>query len=384
MIRLLVAATLGLFTSLVGTKYLIRWLTARNIGQSIRDDGPEGHAVKAGTPTMGGIAIVAGGVVGYVVSDWFGGIYTRSGLLVMATFIATGVVGLADDWLSVSRERNLGLNKRTKFGGLTLVAVGFAVLAVFHTPLQTTIDFARPGVPGIEVGKVGWAALSILLILATSNAVNLTDGLDGLAAGASILCLSAYVVIGFWSFRNPEIYDLPHALDMAVVAAAIVGSTLGFLWWNAAPAQIFMGDTGSLALGAVLAVLAVMSDTVLLLPVIGALFVVETLSVILQVARFRLTGKRFFRMAPIHHHFELAGWPETTVIIRFWMMSGLCTALGLGLFYADSISAGLGDEPAPCVGEACDDDAGADESGLRLDDSGLHGTWPSDTGLVDP
>jgi phospho-N-acetylmuramoyl-pentapeptide-transferase len=177
-----------------------------------------------------------------------------------------------------------------------------------------------------------WA---VFLILSASNSVNLTDGLDGLAAGSAIFAFSAFVVIGFWSFRNPMVYDLNQGLDLAVIAAAMVGACAGFLWWNAAPAQIFMGDTGSLAIGTGLACLALTTNTNLLLPIIGALFVAETVSVILQVFSFRTFGRRIFRMAPIHHHFELAGWPETTVIIRFWMISAACTAAGIGLYYYD-------------------------------------------------
>jgi phospho-N-acetylmuramoyl-pentapeptide-transferase len=188
---------------------------------------------------------------------------------------------------------------------------------------------------------MGWVAWAVFLILATSNAVYLTDGLVGLAAGASIFCFGAFTIIAFWQFRHPDAYHVDHALDLAVISASMVGGLIGFLWWNAAPAQIFMGDTGALAIGTGLAALALATQTHLLLPLIGGLFVMETVSVILQIARFRLTGKRFFRMAPIHHHFELGGWPETTVIIRLWIMSGLCTAFGIGIFYADSIAKGI-------------------------------------------
>jgi phospho-N-acetylmuramoyl-pentapeptide-transferase len=182
------------------------------------------------------------------------------------------------------------------------------------------------------------------MILATSNAVNLTDGLDGLAAGSSIYAFISYLVIGFWGFRHspirpddlhPNIYQLLHSYDVAIVAAAMLGACAGFLWWNANPARIIMGDTGALAIGTGLAALALTTSTELLLPIVGGLFVLETLSVIIQVAAFRVFGRRVFRMAPIHHHFELGGWPETTVIVRFWILAGLFTALGLGFYYAD-------------------------------------------------
>ncbi|MCH2430689.1 MAG: phospho-N-acetylmuramoyl-pentapeptide-transferase, partial [Acidimicrobiales bacterium] len=253
-----------------------------------------------------------------------------------------GSVGLVDDWIKVVRERSLGLNKRAKMLGLLGVAAAFAVLMLEHAPTHTQLSFTRFDQPGLEMGSALWAVWAVLLITGSANAVNLTDGLDGLAAGAGTFCFGAYTVVGFWQFRYPETYDVAHALDLAVVAAAMAGGCLGFLWWNAAPARIFMGDTGSLAIGTGLAALALATNTHLLLPVVAGLFVVETVSVILQVGSYRLFGgRRVFRMAPIHHHFELGGLPETTVIIRFWIMSGLCTAVGLGIFYADSIATGV-------------------------------------------
>jgi phospho-N-acetylmuramoyl-pentapeptide-transferase len=334
---LLFAAGVSLMVSWLGTKLLIDFQSKRRIGQPIREDGPQGHLTKAGTPVMGGAAIVAGAVVGYVVSDISNSrIITRSGLVVMFAIVGAGLVGLLDDWIKLTRARNLGLTSRTKFLGLMAVAITFAVLAVGHTPVSTYLSFTRSRALW-DLGEVGWCVWAVLLILATTNAVNLTDGLDGLAGGSSVLAFSAFIVIGFWGFRHPFQYDVPHALDLAVVAACMTGACVGFLWWNASPAQIFMGDTGSLAIGAALAGLALMNNTSLLLAVIGALFVVETLSVMIQVASFRLFKRRVFRMAPIHHHFELLGWPETRVIIRFWILSGMCTAVGLGLYYADFI-----------------------------------------------
>jgi phospho-N-acetylmuramoyl-pentapeptide-transferase len=338
---LLFAGAVASLVSLFGTRALINLLTRRRIGQPIREDGPEGHSTKAGTPTMGGAAIVVGAVVGYVASDLSQSrIITSSGLLVMGAIVGAGIVGLLDDWIKVSRARSLGLTARTKFLGLLAVAIGFALLAHFHTPVHTELSFTRWDYPGLELGEVGWSIWAVLLIVGTANAVNLTDGLDGLAGGAAALAFMAFIVIGFWGFRHPFTYDVPHALDLAVVAAAMTGACTGFLWWNAPPAQIFMGDTGSLAIGAGLAGLALMNNTQLLLALVGALFAVETLSVMVQVASFRLLRRRVLRMAPIHHHFELGGWPETTVIIRFWIMSGLCTAMGLGIYYADFLGTG--------------------------------------------
>jgi phospho-N-acetylmuramoyl-pentapeptide-transferase len=218
--------------------------------------------------------------------------------------------------------------------------VTFGVLAVQWANVRTEVTFTRIDTIGLELGAIGFVVWAVLMVLATTNGVNLSDGLDGLAAGASAFSYMAYTVIAFWAFRHPEVYEVPQALDLAIVATAMLGGCAGFLWWNAAPARIIMGDTGSLAIGAGLAALALVTSTHLLLPIVGGLFVMETLSVMIQVASFRLFKRRVFRMAPIHHHFELAGWPETTVIIRFWILAGLLTALALGLFYADFISTG--------------------------------------------
>jgi phospho-N-acetylmuramoyl-pentapeptide-transferase len=351
MIRLVLAAGIGAIVSVVGTKVLIVWLTRRRIGQPIHEDVPEGHTVKAGTPTMGGLAIVAGGVAGYVVSDTydtffrFGGraIFTWTGLATVGAIVGAGFVGFLDDWIKIRNERNLGLNKRAKMIGLLVVAVSFAAVLLWRTNVQTSISFVRWDDLGWDLARWAWVIWAVLLITGSANAVNLTDGLDGLAAGSAALVFAAYVFIGYWIFRHPGNYDINVGLDLAVVAAAMMGACAGFLWWNAAPAQIFMGDTGSLAIGTGLAALALSSSTALLLPILGALFVLETVSVILQVVSFRSTGRRIFRMAPIHHHFELKGWPETTVIIRFWMLTAATTAVGIGLFYRDFLrSGGLG------------------------------------------
>ncbi len=343
MIALLMAGGISLAVSLVGTRFLIHWLRAHGIGQHIREEGPQGHQTKAGTPIMGGLAIVVGAVVGYAVAHLREpGIFTRSGIFVLLLVVGAGFVGFLDDWIKTTRARNLGLNKRMKVLGLLAVAVAFGVACVQYTGVHTTLSFTRYSsfdssqFLDIDFGRVGWVVWCVLLIMGSSNAVNLTDGLDGLAAGSSLFAFGAFTVIGFWAFRNSAIYDVEHALDLAVVAAAMLGGCTGFLWWNAYPARIFMGDTGSLAIGAGLAGLALTLSTTLLLPIIGALFVVEALSVIIQVVSFRgFKGHRVFRMAPIHHHYELGGWPETTVIVRFWIIAGLATCLALGMFYAD-------------------------------------------------
>ncbi len=336
MIQLLIAAGVGLAVSMATTRYLIHWLTEHRIGQPIHEDVPEGHKVKAGTPTMGGIAIVLGLLVAYLSTNLFRGVYTRTGLIVVATIAAAGMVGFVDDWIKVTSERNLGLSKRAKAAGLLLVAAGFTAAMLAFTNISTNLSFTRD--LGIDLGAGGWAVWALLLIVGSTNAVNMTDGLDGLAGGSAILGFSAFTVIGFWAFRNPDFYGYPHALDLALVAAAMLGACTGFLWWNAAPAQIIMGDTGALAIGAAFATLALGNNTQLLLPIIGGLYVLETVSVILQVGSFKLTGQRIFRMAPIHHHFELGGWPETTIIVRFWILAGLSTAIALGCYYADFIT----------------------------------------------
>ncbi len=347
MIRLLTAAALAFAVTAFGTRVLIDFLTKQRIGQPIREDGPQGHQTKAGTPTMGGLAIVAGAVAGYVFSDLLqGGVFTRSGLLVMFAICAAAAVGFADDWIKVSRERNLGLNKRTKSLGLLAVAISFAVGVRWLTSASTEVSFTRSGQLGIDLGTWGWLIWAIILVYGVSNAVNLTDGLDGLAAGSGMFSFGAYSIVCFWIFRQSQgaegqdIYNVAHALDLAVVAIAMLAALAGFLWFNSAPAEIFMGDTGSLAIGTGLAALALTTNTHLLLPIIGGIYVAETLSVMLQVAYFKATkGKRLFRMAPIHHHFELLGWKETKVIVRFWLIAAALTAVALGLFYADWVNA---------------------------------------------
>ena len=290
MIALLIAAGVSMGVSLIGTRVLVPWLQARGVGQPIRLDGPEGHLTKAGTPTMGGVVIVVGAVAGYLVSHLRAEtIVTRSGIVLILAIIAASVVGLVDDWIKVSRERNLGLNKSAKIVGLLVVASGFSIFAMYWAQTSPVIALTRADLPGITLGKVLWVLWAAVLVIATANAVNLTDGLDGLASGSAAIGFSAFVIIGYWIFRHPEIYEVSHALDLAIVAAAMTGACIGFLWWNAPPARIFMGDTGSLAIGTAFAGLALLLETHLLLPVIGALYVLETLSVIIQIGSYRMS-----------------------------------------------------------------------------------------------
>ena len=336
---LLLAGVVALLVAMLGTPLLIGDLRARGIGQQIREDGPSGHFSKAGTPTMGGLAIMAAAVVGWIVAHVFATFTTR-GLAGMLTICAAALVGFIDDWLKVTRQRSLGLNKRAKVIGQLVVALGFALVAVTWLKVDTHLSFTRFNSLGLQLGKVGWVLMAVLVFVGFTNAVNLTDGLDGLAAGSSAFTFVAFTVIGFYQLKHEVMYRNPASLDEAVMAAAMIGACTGFLWWNAAPARIFMGDTGSLGIGAAVAVLALLENGDLLLPIIGGLYVLETLSVIAQVASYRMFGRRIFRMAPVHHHFELLGWPETTVIVRFWILAGLFTALSLGVFYADFLAHG--------------------------------------------
>ncbi|HWH31289.1 MAG TPA: phospho-N-acetylmuramoyl-pentapeptide-transferase [Egibacteraceae bacterium] len=338
---ILVAASVALLVSLVGTPLVIRFFRRRGYGQLIRDDGPQAHLAKRGTPTMGGTAIIIAALVGYFTATLiFGPERSAGGLLAMGVFTGMGVVGFLDDYIKLRRNRSLGLTKTAKFTGQALIAVVFAIGAQYVAETSTHLSFI--GATELDFGMF-FVLFCFLILSATSNGVNLTDGLDGLAAGTSSLVFGAYTVIAFWIFRHEADYSFEaylHADALAIAAAAAMGATLGFLWWNAPPAKIFMGDTGSLAIGGLLAALAVLTETELLLVILGGLYVVETSSVIIQVASFRLFGRRVFKMAPLHHHFELAGWQETTVIVRFWIIAGLSVAFALGLFYADFLARG--------------------------------------------
>jgi phospho-N-acetylmuramoyl-pentapeptide-transferase len=349
---LLLAGGLGLIGTLLGTRVAIVVLAKQGYGQLIRDDGPTSHHTKRGTPTMGGLVIILAVIVAYfgaklILLDPV----SASALLLLFLFAGLGAVGFVDDYIKIVRQRSLGLRSRAKFTGQTIVAVIFGYLSLqFHDsrgngPASSAISFIR--VIDWKLPLIVVVLFVLLMIAATSNAVNLTDGLDGLAIGSSMMVFGAYTLVGIWQnnqfcaiTEGPQCYDnVRDPLDLAVVAAALTGACFGFLWWNASPAQIFMGDTGSLSLGGAMAGFAIMTRTELLLIVLGGLFAIVTLSVILQVGYFKLTkGKRLFRMAPLQHHFELLGWAEITIVIRFWIISGICVAVGLGIFYAEWVS----------------------------------------------
>jgi phospho-N-acetylmuramoyl-pentapeptide-transferase len=348
---ILIAGGFGLIISILFTPLAIRAFRRHGLGQEIRDDGPESHLAKKGTPTMGGTVIVGATVGGYLIAHLFlidqpGRGLTVSGLLLLLLMVGLGTVGFLDDFLKIRRRRSLGLNKTAKLIGQLVIGVAFAVLALNfshhgQTPASTHVSFVRDIAP-MGLGAVGFVILAYLFIAGFSNAVNLTDGLDGLASGCSAMVFASYVIISFWQFGHDcstklvdGCYAVRDPLDVTLIAAAAMGACLGFLWWNTSPARIFMGDTGSLALGGLLSGLAIVTRTELLLVVLGGLFVAVTLSVVIQVAFFRATRRRVFRMAPLHHHFELAGWAENTVIVRFWLVTGMAVAFGIGLFYAD-------------------------------------------------
>jgi phospho-N-acetylmuramoyl-pentapeptide-transferase len=345
--QILAAAAISFLLVLIFTPVAIRVLRRRSIGQFVREDGPKAHFVKKGTPTMGGLVIIAGSLAAYVVSHFVGRPtqFTPSGLLAVATISSMGILGFADDYLKISRRRSLGLNKTAKLLGQGAIAIGF-VVAARYTQAVEEVSFVRP--LGFALTGVLFALWIFLIIAATTNGTNLADGLDGLCCGSGAMVMGAYVIITFWQFRHvcagleglPGCYVASDSLDLALVAASMVGALAGFLWWNAAPAKIFMGDTGSLALGGGMAALAILTNTQLLLIVLGGLYVVEVSSVVLQVIAYRLFHRRIFLMAPIHHHFELLGWPEFTVIVRFWVLAALSVAFGLGLFYGEFINAG--------------------------------------------
>ncbi len=360
---ILIAAVVALLTSILCTPLVVAYFRRRGFGQEIRTDGPQTHLVKRGTPTMGGVAIVGSTVVGYTAAHVAMAVRrgegpTASGLLLLMLMVGMGTVGFIDDFIKVREQRNLGLRAWAKFLGQFIVAVVFGILALRFrnglglTPGSTHVSFVRD-ITTFGIGTLGFVLLSYLIISATSNAVNLTDGLDGLAAGASAMVFGAFTLISFLQSRNPcgnnpvgGCYVVRDPLDVALVAASAMAACFGFLWWNASPAQIFMGDTGSLALGGLMAGMAMLARTELLLVVLGGLFAAVTLQRIIQYGWFKYTrvttgtGKRVFRMSPLHHHFELVGWQEMTIIVRFWIVAGIAVAFGMGLFYADFLGNG--------------------------------------------
>ena len=349
--QILIAGAFAMVFALFGTRLLIRVLAGRGYGQIIRDDGPSSHHIKRGTPTMGGIIFILAATLGYFVAHLVTGTsVTVSALLVMGLVVCLGFIGFLDDWLKVSRQNSRGLPGRYKLLGQAIFAALFGYLGLQFvdsdslTPISEYLSGVRE--TSIYLGPVIVIIWIVIMVMSASNGVNLSDGLDGLATGASIMTFLAFVLIGVWEFGQscalndvPGCYAVRDPLDLAVLAAAFAGGCTGFLWWNTAPAKIFMGDTGSLALGGAIAGLAATLRVELLLIPLGGLFVIITMSVLIQTVYFKISGgKRVFRMAPLHHHFELIGWEQITIVIRFWIIAGLCVSAGLGLFYAQWVA----------------------------------------------
>ncbi len=331
-LRTVLAALTALGISLAAGGPVIRYLTALRLGQHVRLDGPQSHHVKAGTPTMGGALILLAIVVTTLL---WADLRSFKVWLVLAVTLATGLIGWLDDYLKVTHRNSKGLKSRHKFLGQVLVGAvaAFAIFAVAKLPAETT--YIVPFIKDLTL-QVGWlfVPFSLLVIVGSSNAVNLTDGLDGLAIMPTVMVggglgIFAYVAGHQVMARYLGLPYVPGAGELAIVCGAIVGAGLGFLWFNTYPAQVFMGDVGALALGAILGTVAVLIRQELVLFIMGGVFVMETVSVMLQVASFKLTGKRVFAMAPLHHHFELKGWPEPRVIVRFWIITVVLVLIGL-------------------------------------------------------
>ena len=344
---ILLSGAIAALLSFFGTPLFIKFLSKRGFGQFIRNDGPTTHQIKSGTPTMGGLIIILAAALGFLSSHLITSVpITASALLVFGLVMGLGFVGFLDDWLKISKKRSLGLTARQKILGQIIVAAGFAYVGLKLpdenglSPISKQLSFVRD--TAISLGVVLVVIWVVFLILGTSNGVNLTDGLDGLATGAAVMIFVAFILVGVWEFGQscaitpgPKCYQVRDPLDIAVLSAAFAGACGGFLWWNTSPAKIFMGDVGALALGGAIAAIAIVLRTQLLLAFLGFLFVLITLSVILQVAYFKISkGKRIFKMAPLQHHFELVGWGEVTIVVRFWIIAALGVAAGLGLFYA--------------------------------------------------
>lgn len=351
----IIAGSIALLLALLGTPLLINLLQRRGLAQAIREsrDGinyPE-HERKRGTPSMGGIAIVGSAVGGYGaahIATWRAP--SVPALIAFGLVFALGAVGVADDYLKIFKQRSTGVRARTKLIGQAVAALlfGWAVLqfpdAEGVTPATQAVSFVRDTALVLPLGL--FLVWIWFLVTATTNGVNLTDGLDGLVSGAATMTFGAYTLMSVWQFGQrcgfkadaSVCYSIRDPFDMAVFAAAFAGACFGFLWWNTSPARIFMGDTGSLSIGGAIVALAVLTHTQLLLALLAGLFVIVTLSVIAQVGSFKLTGRRVLRMAPLHHHFELLGWQEVTIVVRFWLIQGVAVSLGMAVFYAEWVT----------------------------------------------
>jgi phospho-N-acetylmuramoyl-pentapeptide-transferase len=360
----IVAAAVAFFLSIVFTPLAIRGFTRLlKAGQPIRQDGPKTHLAKKGTPTMGGVVFILATVVAYVAGHFIlatlpakqlgapTGI-TTTGIVLLGLFVLLGFIGFIDDLMKVRKGKNsLGLSMRQKLVFQAVIAAGLGVLALWvpasepekETVAASTLSFVKD-LQWLDITKVGALVLFVFVVLSMSNAVNLTDGLDGLATGASVMVIGAYTLIAFWQYRHWNVdpaygggykYEVRDPLEIAIIAGAAAAACFGFLWWNTSPARIFMGDTGALALGGLVAGLAFATRTVLLLPLLGVLFTIIAVTWVIQIGSYQLWQRRVFRMVPLQHHFELAGWSEVNIVVRFWIIAGVGVASSLGLFYAD-------------------------------------------------
>ena len=329
MVRVLIAGLLAMVIAVVLGPKFIGWLRSQSIGQQIRAEGPAGHVVKAGTPTMGGLLILVATVLPFLLLST----YTIPGLTMLGATVACGLIGLADDYLKVNRRRSLGLPGRWKMAGLAAVTAGVSVAVTQIGYMDTEIYFPLVDV-NIDLSWLFYPFL-FLVIAGAANGANLTDGLDGLLAGTAVISLLAFLAIASitWIRSGPVGDRNDEYVDLAICGAALIGATIGFLWYNAFPAEVFMGDTGSMALGGGIATLAILTETEVLLVFIGGIFLLEALSLMIQVTWFKRTGNRVFLMAPIHHHFEMKAWSETKIVVRFWIVGAILSAVGFALYY---------------------------------------------------
>lgn len=360
----IVSAVVAFVLALFGTPLVVKAMIRLKAAQPIRDDlGLASNKGKRGTPTMGGLAFIFATLIAYVAahialrglpSAQLGQVTpTITGLVLLGIFVFCGAVGFFDDYLKVVVNSPAGLSARWKLVGQLIAGTAFGVVAMYfpstngETVGSSKISFVKD-ISWLDVTKVGAVVVFVFLVLFMSNAVNLTDGMDGLATGVSVFVFGGYAIIGYWQYQhwcgdtggyaadpNAYCYAVRDPLEVAIIAAGAAGACLGFLWSNTSPAKIFMGDAGALGLGGLIAGLALATHTTLLLPIIGILFVIELMSVVFQVISFRSTGKRIFRMSPIHYHFELGGWSEVNVVMRFWIVAALGVAIGLSFFYGD-------------------------------------------------
>ena len=326
MLRAMGASVVAMVLMLVIGPPFIRWLRLNEFGQNIREEGPEGHKIKEGTPTMGGVLIWFAVLIPFMIFSRF----SVASITVLIAAFGNALIGFADDWTKIVRKRSLGLSARYKLLLQLVLALFIGFIALHFVGLDTRVDVPFTAYK-LELGTVGFYALIFLILAGFSNAVNLTDGLDGLAAGASAIVLVAMAGIAFVIGRNA---NDPGITDLMVVSGCIGGACLGFLWYNAFPAEVFMGDTGSLGLGGAIAGMAVLTRTEFVLLIIGGLFVIEAGSVIAQVIAFKLFHRRVLLMAPLHHHFELKAWSETKIIVRFWIIAAIFAGAGFAVYYA--------------------------------------------------